>query len=109
MFILELASDLFSEFQQGQSLNLLYCDDVADISRKACVSPCSLVLALLYLERLKQCNVEYLRCVDPSKLFLISLVCLNMGTSSLIVFFFANIFYNIFSISLFCIIIPFNL
>lgn len=70
----ELASDIFSEFQQGQSLNLLYCDEVAAISRNACVSPCSLVLALLYLERLKKCNIDYLRCIAPSKLFLISLV-----------------------------------
>lgn len=73
-FVAELASDLFSEIKQGHSLNLLYCEDVATISRNACVSPCSLVLALLYLERLKKCNIDYLRCVDPSKLFLISLV-----------------------------------
>lgn len=72
--ISELASELFSEAQQGYSLNRLYCEDASAISRNACVSPCSFVLALLYLERLKHCNPDYLQQVAPSKLFLISLV-----------------------------------
>ncbi|GLV41914.1 uncharacterized protein CBL_00376 [Carabus blaptoides fortunei] len=70
----ELASELFSEAQQGHSLNRLYCEEASNISRNACVSPCSFVLALLYLERLKNCNPEYLRQVAPSKLFLVSLM-----------------------------------
>lgn len=70
----EFASELFSEAQQGHSLNRLYCEEASNISRNACVSPCSFVLALLYLERLKNCNPEYLRQVAPSKLFLVSLM-----------------------------------
>lgn len=72
--ILELAAELFSEPRTGKSLERLHCHDAAKISRNACVSPCSLVLALLYLERLKKCNPDYVQRVAPSELFLISLV-----------------------------------
>lgn len=72
--VTELASELFSEAQTGRSLDRLHCNDAAKISRNACVSPCSLVLAVLYLEQLKSCNPEYLHRIAPSELFLISLM-----------------------------------
>jgi len=72
--VTELAVELFSETQKGKSLNRLHCNTAAQISRNACVSPCSLVLAMLYLERLKKCNVEYLERTTPSDLFLVSLM-----------------------------------
>nr|CAD7262524.1 unnamed protein product [Timema shepardi] len=70
----ELASELFSEVKNGHSLDYLHLDEAATLSRNACVSPCSLVLALLYLERLKTCNPEYLRTVASSELFLVSMM-----------------------------------
>lgn len=72
--VTELASELFSEPHTGRSLDRLHCKDAAYISRQSCVSPCSFVLAVLYLERLKSCNPEYLQCVAPSELFLVSLM-----------------------------------
>ena len=75
--VVELAAELFSEAQRGRSLDRLHCDDAANISRKACVSPCSLVIALLYLERLKKICPEYLERTASSDLFLVSLVSLN--------------------------------
>ncbi|KAF5307954.1 hypothetical protein FQR65_LT06521 [Abscondita terminalis] len=72
--VTELASELFSEAQAGRSLDRLHCNDAAKVSRNACVSPCSLVLAVLYLEQLKTCNPEYLHRIAPSELFLISLM-----------------------------------
>lgn len=72
--VTELASELFSEAQTGRSLDRLHCNDAAKISRNACVSPCSFVLAVLYLEQLKSCNPEYLYRIAPSELFLISLM-----------------------------------
>ncbi|KAF5278451.1 hypothetical protein FQA39_LY05940 [Lamprigera yunnana] len=72
--VTELASELFSEPQRGCSLDRLHCNDAAKISRNACVSPCSLVLAVLYLERLKLSNSEYLQRIGPSELFLVSLM-----------------------------------
>ncbi|XP_063921432.1 protein CNPPD1 isoform X2 [Zophobas morio] len=72
--VTELAAELFSEAQRGRSLDRLHCDDAANISRKACVSPCSLVIALLYLERLKKICPEYLERTASSDLFLVSLM-----------------------------------
>lgn len=72
--ILELAAELYSEVKSGHSLDRLHIDDAAEISRNACVSPCSLVLALLYLERLKTLNAEYVDKVVTSELFLVSMV-----------------------------------
>nr|CAI5840172.1 unnamed protein product [Callosobruchus analis] len=72
--VTELAAELFSEAQKGKSLERLHCNDAAKISRNACVSPCSLVLAILYLERLKACNPDYLDRTAPSDLFLVSLM-----------------------------------
>lgn len=72
--LLELAAELFSEAQRGRSLDLLHYDQAAVVSRNTCASPCSLILALLYLERLRTCNPDYLKKVASSELFLISLV-----------------------------------
>lgn len=74
LFVLELAAELFSEVKKECSLDRLHVDQAAEISRNTCVSPCSLVLALLYLERLKTCNSEYVEKVAPSDLFLVSMV-----------------------------------
>lgn len=73
--VTELASELFSEPRRAnRSLERLHCKDAATISRRACISPCSLVLAMLYLDRLKTRNPTYLECVIPSELFLVSLM-----------------------------------
>ncbi|XP_044271588.1 protein CNPPD1 [Tribolium madens] len=72
--VTELAAELFSEAQRGRSLDRLHCDDAANISRNACVSPCSLVIAILYLERLKKTCPEYLDRTASSDLFLVSLM-----------------------------------
>lgn len=72
--VTELAAELYSEVKSGQSLDRLHIDDAAEISRNACVSPCSLVLALLYLERLKSLNAEYVDKVVTSELFLVSMM-----------------------------------
>ncbi|XP_043283256.1 protein CNPPD1 [Venturia canescens] len=72
--VTEFAAELFTEVKGGLSLECLDVEEAGRISRNACVSPCSLVLALLYLERLKDCNPEYLLKVAPSELFLVSLM-----------------------------------
>lgn len=43
-------------------------------SREACISPCSMMLALVYIERLRHRNPEYLQQISSSDLFLISMV-----------------------------------
>ncbi|CAG9817292.1 unnamed protein product [Phaedon cochleariae] len=72
--VTELAAELFSEAHTGKSLERLHLYDAANISRNTCVSPCSLVLAMLYLERLKNRNPGYLEKTVPSDLFLVSLM-----------------------------------
>uniref|UniRef100_A0A1B6DA34 Protein CNPPD1 n=1 Tax=Clastoptera arizonana TaxID=38151 RepID=A0A1B6DA34_9HEMI len=72
--VTELAAEIYSEVKCGRSLDRLHVDRAAEISHHACVSPCSLVLALLYLERLKSCNSEYVEKVASSELFLVSMM-----------------------------------
>lgn len=81
----ELAAELFTEVKNGHTLEKLDVEEASRISRNACVSPCSLVLALLYIERLKNCNPEYLHQVAPSELFLVSLV-IDCGISIIVIF-----------------------
>lgn len=52
-------------------LDLQYASDV---SQKACISPCSVVLAIIYLERLRKKNPQYLRSTSPCQLFLVSML-----------------------------------
>ncbi|CAI5762764.1 protein CNPPD1 [Podarcis lilfordi] len=47
---------------------------VSHVSREACISPCSLMLALVYIERLRHRNPEYLQQISSSDLFLISMM-----------------------------------
>ncbi|KMR04826.1 protein cnppd1-like protein [Lasius niger] len=72
--VTELAAEFFTEVKSGHTLEKLDVEEASRISRNACVSPCSLVLALLYIERLKNCNPEYIQQVAPSELFLVSLM-----------------------------------
>jgi hypothetical protein len=46
----------------------------SDISREVCSSPCSLMLAMLYLKRLKKKNSPYLYQVSSSDLLLVALM-----------------------------------
>lgn len=70
----ELAVELYSEVKCGRSLERLTLEDASEISRNACISPCSLVLAMLYLEQLKTTNPVYVDKVASSDLFVISLM-----------------------------------
>ncbi|KAG8432251.1 hypothetical protein GDO86_016769 [Hymenochirus boettgeri] len=46
----------------------------AHVSREACISPCSMMLALIYIERIRNRNPEYLQQISSSDLFLISMM-----------------------------------
>ena len=72
--VTELATELFSSAQRKRSLQRLELQEASDVSRSACVSPCSLVLALLYMERLQSSQPSYLRETTPSELYLVSLM-----------------------------------
>ena len=53
------------------SLNMRYA---ASVSSKACISPCCVVLALIYMERLKSKNPDYLKSVSSCDIFLVSMM-----------------------------------
>lgn len=72
--VTEISCKLWSVSQRGRSLRRLHADAAASIARSACVSPCALVLAILYLERLNACNPDYIANAAPADLFLVSLV-----------------------------------
>jgi len=47
---------------------------IADLTREGGISPCSLMLGLLYIKRLSQTNPKYLKTVSSRELFLIAMV-----------------------------------
>nr|CAG4634785.1 EOG090X069C [Alona affinis] len=72
-----LTSVVVESFGQNDNnlfLEKLCFDYAADLSREACLSPCSLVLALIYLERLCDKNPNFVSSIPSSKLFLISVM-----------------------------------
>ena len=64
----------FSDCDSNLFLEKLCFEYAAELSREACLSPCSLVVALIYLERLCQNNPNFVSSIPSSKLFLISVV-----------------------------------
>ncbi|CAN7982406.1 unnamed protein product [Ixodes hexagonus] len=69
-----IAVEMFSRALPSDGLELLDMQYAASVSRKACVTPCSLMLSLVYLEHLRHQNPEYLSSVSPCELFLVSLL-----------------------------------
>ena len=70
-------TEIAVEFLQDSAPRELGRVDVtiaSNIGRRACVSPCSLMLGMIYVERLKHRNPEYLQKVSSSDLFLVSMV-----------------------------------
>jgi hypothetical protein len=55
-------------------LDRLDVSRAAEITKETCASPTSLVLALMYLDRLRSSNTKYLNSISPTDLFLISLM-----------------------------------
>lgn len=55
-------------------LNKLDMDRAAEITRNTCASPTSLILALIYLDRMRSSNPSYLYSVSSTDLFLVSLL-----------------------------------
>merc|ERR1719242_584574 len=58
----------------GDSLGRLDVARAGEMTRTACVGPNSLVLALLYLDRLRRNNPDYLTSISSADLFLVSMM-----------------------------------
>merc|ERR1711981_647994 len=58
----------------GDSLGRLDVGRAGEMTRSSCVGPSSLVLALLYLDRLRRNNPDYLTTISSADLFLVSMM-----------------------------------
>lgn len=63
-------AETFNDTHDGYSLNRLNYSTVGTLHS----TPCSLILALVYLERLKDADPSYTKHVTPTELFLVSMV-----------------------------------
>ncbi|XP_058121222.1 uncharacterized protein LOC131288385 [Anopheles ziemanni] len=66
----DYAADVFSETHRGHSLSRLNFATVGNLS----VQPCSLILAMIYLDRLNATDPTFVRRVTPSELFIVSMM-----------------------------------
>lgn len=67
----DYAAEIFSDTHKGHTLNRLSYVTVGKLN----ATPCSLILALIYLDRLNDLNPLYSRRITPTELFLVSMVC----------------------------------
>ncbi|KAM4602083.1 protein CNPPD1 [Polymixia lowei] len=70
-------TDIAVEFLQKSApspIRKLQKKYAAHVAREACISPCAMMLALIYIERLRHRNPEYLQKISSSDLFLISMM-----------------------------------
>lgn len=66
----DYAAEIFSESHRGHSLSRLNFVTVGNLT----VTPCSLILAMIYLDRLNVIDPAYARRITPSELFIVSMV-----------------------------------
>ncbi|XP_055642736.1 protein CNPPD1 [Toxorhynchites rutilus septentrionalis] len=66
----DYAADTFSESHRGHSLSRLNFVTVGNLT----VTPCSLILAMIYLDRLNTIDPAYARRITPSELFIVSMM-----------------------------------
>lgn len=74
-----ISVEKFSELCRQDGLERLDLRYASSVCYDACITPCSLILALVYLERLRCNNPEYLATASPSQIFLVAVVS-NFGT-----------------------------
>ncbi|XP_072306217.1 protein CNPPD1 [Eucyclogobius newberryi] len=71
--VTEIAVEFFQK-SAPSPIRKLHKKYAAHVAREACISPCAMMLALVYIERLRHRNPEYLQKISSSDLFLISMM-----------------------------------
>lgn len=66
----DYAAEYFSDPHRGHTLNRLNSVTVAKLN----ATPCSLILAMIYMDRLQAADPLYARRITPTELFLVSMV-----------------------------------
>ena len=69
-----MSVEKFSEICRQDGLEKLDTRYASSVCYDACVTPCSLIVALLYLDRLRTQNPDYLANTSPSQVFLVATV-----------------------------------
>ncbi|GFT01137.1 protein CNPPD1 [Nephila pilipes] len=69
-----LALELFSKAVPNYGLDILDMDYVSATSEAARISPCVMIIAMIYLERLQIIDSEYLETVSPPGLFVVTML-----------------------------------
>ncbi|KAJ8321064.1 hypothetical protein KUTeg_002651 [Tegillarca granosa] len=69
----EIAVEFFNEAAPRQ-LGKLDTYMASSSSRQTCMSPCSMMMGMLYIKRLRRHNMDYLQQISSSDLFLISVM-----------------------------------
>lgn len=69
-----MSVERFSELCRQDGLEKLDTRYASSVCYDACITPCSLIVALLYLDRLRTHNPEYLANTSPSQVFLVATV-----------------------------------
>ncbi|XP_037807492.1 uncharacterized protein LOC119600960 [Lucilia sericata] len=67
----EYASELFSESHRGYTLNRLSCVEASSLQT---ATPATLIMALIYLDRLNVTDPGYVRRITPQELFIVSMM-----------------------------------
>lgn len=83
MPLTEVAVHLFDKSVTSgpKGLDVFDLNFAAQVSRQACITPTSIMLSMIYLERLRTKNPEYLRRVSTCDLFLVSIVRTNLKSN----------------------------
>ncbi|CAG06689.1 unnamed protein product, partial [Tetraodon nigroviridis] len=71
--VTDIAIEIFQK-SAPSPIRKLHKKYAAHVSREACISPCAMMLALVYVKRLRHRNPEYLQKISSSDLFLISMM-----------------------------------
>ncbi|XP_026219880.1 protein CNPPD1 [Anabas testudineus] len=71
--VTDIAVEIFQK-SAPSPIRKLHKKYAAHVAREACISPCAMMLALVYIERLRRRNPEYLQKISSSDLFLISMM-----------------------------------
>lgn len=69
----ELTVEYFKE-SVSQQLGHVDLDVASNLVKRSRVSPCSMVMSMLYAKRLRQCNTDYLGSMSSSDVFFISMM-----------------------------------
>ncbi|XP_057685235.1 protein CNPPD1 [Corythoichthys intestinalis] len=71
--VTDIAVEIFQK-SAPSPIRKLHKKYAVHVAREACISPCAMMLALVYIERLRNRNPEYLQKISSSDLFLISMM-----------------------------------